>query len=456
MRTARPLIILLCTLACLAACTSQEEEKPAVDRTDPVAVVNAYLAACQDTDVKTAISLIVEGDPLREHMEEFASEVARGMTQEAMSFDSILKEFSLMPMPFPLEAGAPVSEQTAEGATVTIPATLPLDRKFVLKKDEDGLWAIDLLESVKATTGREGSFLVMQRTGGGPGGPGGDRPYDCQNHLRILARALTDYADEHDQLLPEAATWMDDIDPYLLDKSVYKCPGAPDLEYAYAYNSEAAGKHVPNDWQERREFVLLFEWGSGERNAAVPAHQMATFEPRHGDTVHFIAADTNSRVAARGETPQAIFAEEAITETCEQRLRRICRAALAFAKDNEGRLPGADTWCDDLLVYLANDPDAADVFVCPVKPEFECGFAINSEVAGKNATEMVAHRRIVLFMESDLGHWNASAPVPEAAPEGRHRARWYSGRETRLGNHIGYLNGSVGLVGQGQSMVPTY
>ncbi len=447
MRVARSGIGCLCVLWLVSPVLPQE--KPEVDRGDPAAVVRAYLQACGEGDVETAVALLAADDPLRGQVLLFAKQMREELAQGGMRFDIMLKELSFLPIGLEAGAGQPVVEPMEDGAIVTVPQTLPFDKKFRLRRDDGGLWAIDLVASIKATTGADQSFLAMRAAG-----PEEATPWECQEHLRILAQALTEYAEEHDGVLPEAATWMDEIDAYVLDRSVLQCPDAPELEFGYAYNAEVAGTELPNDWQARRGLVLVFEWGSGERNAAVSPQSLATFEPRHGDAVHFATADGNCQAASRGETPDDVFGAQWLTEICEQRLRTLCTAALEYAKDNDGMLPGADTWCDDLAAYLIGAAEGAELFVCPAAPELACGYAINVELAGKNARELVGHRRLVLFMESDVGTWNASARVPDLVAEGRHRARWT--RAADQGSHFGYLNGSVSLLTPGQRPVSTY
>jgi len=428
-----------------------QDEKPEIDRTDPTAVVSAYLKACQDTDVATAVSLMVADDPLRQVMPMMAKSMQADVERQGTDVSLIMREFSFMPMPmyrFP-EPADPV--QTEEAGVVFVKRTVPLDQKFVLRQEEDGLWLIDVVASITATTGAERSFLATQMAGRGAAGGAGPEtsPYECMEHLRTLAQAMRDYADEHGSNLPLADAWMDELMPYVLDKEVFKCPAAPELECGYAMNLEVSGMALVQDWQQRREMVLLMEWGSGERNANAFAEEMETVEPRHGEEALFVTADSNTHFALKGETPEDVFNHKHVTEICQQHMRAICKAIRDYAKDNDGFLPGADTWCDDIAPYLMEQPEGEDVFICPAAPDLPCGYALNAEIAGKNATEMIGHRRIVVLMESDVGTRNASANASEAKAGDRHRATW-TGQGPR-GSHFGYLSGSVALLATGQT-----
>ncbi|MFQ5809106.1 MAG: hypothetical protein ACE5JM_05760 [Armatimonadota bacterium] len=438
-----PTIVASCLLLFLPAALCQEE--PAVDRTDPVAVTSAYLEACANSDVDTAISLLVKDNPFSEAMRMMAAEMTRDVEREGMQMDLVLKEFSFMPVAFwrfP-ESGKPVP--TGEKGVVAVDRSIPLDQKFVLRQDDNGLWAIDLVASIKATTGQEKSFLAsqFQEMGGRGGASAATRPWECENHLRQLARAMRDFADEHDGNLPLADTWTDQLMPYVLDKEIFKCGAAPELECAYAMNLEVSGMALVQDWQQRREIVLLMEWGTGERNANAFADELENVEPRHGELTLFATADGSTHFGFKGETPGDVFYHKQVTESCQRRMRALCKAIREYAKDHDGLLPGADAWCDDLAPYLIEEPDGAEVFACPATPESPYGYAYNAEIAGKNATEMTLHRRIVILMESDAGTRNASANASEAKAPDRHRAT-YSGGAPR-GSHVGYLSGSVGL-----------
>jgi hypothetical protein len=372
------------------------------------------------------------------------------MQREGMKVDVVMAEFSFVPVGFSHfpEPAAPVA--TGEPGVVAVKRAIPLDQKFVLRQDDKGLWAIDLVGSITATTGLEKSFLAsqLQRAGGAAGGQG-MRPYECMQHLGTLARAMVDYADEHDGNLPVADTWMDDLMPYVLDREVFKCPAAPELECGYAMNLEVSGMALPTDWGQRHNMVLLFEWPADKRNASAFPDELETMEPRHGEEVLFATADGNTQSALRGETPADAFSHQETTETCLGRMRALCKAVRDYAKDHDGLLPGANTWCDDIAPYLIQHPDGNDVFVCPAVPESPCGYALNADIAGKNAKELVGHSRIVVLMESNLGTRNASASASGVTAEDRHRAGWIGQGPT--GSHFGYLDGNVMFAPSGQS-----
>lgn len=86
-------------------------------------------------------------------------------------------------------------------------------------------------------------------------------------------------------------------------------------------------------------------------------------------------------------------------------LRVLEQALLKYAKDNNGFLPNADNWCDELL---RNNPDLkTDNFKFP-KPERynlkgDCQFAFNRNLSGKRLKDIPGN--VVLLFEAD-GDWN--------------------------------------------------
>ena len=104
-------------------------------------------------------------------------------------------------------------------------------------------------------------------------------------------------------------------------------------------------------------------------------------------------------------------------------------------------LPNKDSWQDDLALYLIEEPGLVDVFRCLKAEELDYAYAINSEVAGMDATELTGHDEIVLFFESDENVANASGdPERDAATPTRHVGGW----EAQRGNQVSYLNGLSG------------
>lgn len=89
----------------------------------------------------------------------------------------------------------------------------------------------------------------------------------CLSNTKELALAALMFAADHDDKLPDADRWMDQILPYTGNEAIFKCPAAPDLEYGYAMNAALSGVGI-GAITNRVELVLFFESNLGTRNAA--------------------------------------------------------------------------------------------------------------------------------------------------------------------------------------------
>ncbi len=423
----------------------QDEAAPEIDRTDPAAVASAYITACRTGDTAGALALLHPEDPLRAALVEAAEEMGGEAEEMGFSFGRIFTEFMFVPMKMDFGVGEMNAEVAEDGtAQVTVKRTWAVDQKLIMSKAEDGTWSIKVLDSVKLTTGSESSFIQMQGRGGNPnaeGAPPQMRVYDSERRLRRLGQAFQEYAKDHDSMLPPAATWVDALQPYVLDPEVFQCPGDPEQEYGYAMNLMADEIEMPRDWNDKRKIILVFEWRGAERNATAMPDELIDMESFWPDgAIVYADASGNTRRMPQGTSLDEIAVAEQHRQKCEQNVRALTRSVLKFARENDGLLPGPDTWQDDIALYLLDETGVDDVFRCPAADEIDFAYAINSAVAGMDATEIRGHERITLFFESDLNVANASGdPLLDAAAEGRHLVE-YDGRRRNTG---GLLSGST-------------
>ena len=416
------------------------QPKADLDRTDPVAVANAYVEACRSGDLEAALALVAPDDPLRKAMAEAVEEMGGQMAEQGFTLQGFLTEFLFMPMKLDFTVQPGASQTEGDVATVHVNRSLPIDQQLLLHRTPDGTWQVQLVASIKATTGRDRSFLEMQTAGGGGGG--GPDIWSSYQRLRTLYEAFEEYARDHGNRYPPAGKWTDEIGPYVLDREAFKCPAAPDLEHGYAMNIAAGEQPIPNDWQERQKLLLLFEWPGGQRNASAMPEGLATIKSFRPDgSIAIMDATGNARSLREGMTFAQMTEAEQQSSTCYDHLRKLAAAARRYARDNGGMLPAAESWQDDLAPYLLDEPDADELCHCPAAPDLEYAYAINEEIAGKNATELTGHGTIVLFFESDLNVPQAAgSPEREAPTDGRHLDQW-SGRRQ---NHVAHLDGNVG------------
>jgi len=93
------------------------------------------------------------------------------------------------------------------------------------------------------------------------------RMQDAKN-LRDIGIALTLYTQDHDEFFPDAAHWMDELSPYLKDKTVFFDPFQPGARhYGYAFNRNCSGKSLAafaHPW----ETIAVFDSTLGTRNAS--------------------------------------------------------------------------------------------------------------------------------------------------------------------------------------------
>ncbi len=426
---------LLVTAALTAIAHTQEP--PQIDLTDPQAVAEAYVKACVDGDLETVLALIAAGDPLRQAAQVFIAEYRRDSEAEGFTLERFITEFLFMPMDLGFEYELLDTQRQDDQAKVTLRRTLGFDQTLHLVQVEDGTWRVKLLDSIKATTKSDLSLLEKQVSGGSGAGPD---VYRSRNNLRALQQAMEEYAADHGQRLPPADRWVDEIEPYLLDRSALKCPAAPDLEYGYAMNAEASEADT-TDRGALRNLLLLFEWPTGERNAIAMPDELAVAESlRPNASIACATADGNIVVLPKGMTFADVRAGEQLQSECSSHLRTLGQAAREYARDHDGLLPSADNWQDELALYLLEAGGGEEVFTCPAAAHLELAYAINRELAGKKATELTGHDRLILFFESDLNVPNAAGTIEADMPkQARHFREW----DGDPGNNIVYLSGST-------------
>ena len=411
---------------------------PEIDRTDPAAIAKAYVEACRMGDAQTALSLVHPDDPLRRTLENMVHDMGEQAMSAGTDFTRLLTEFAFVPIAVGFEAGEPVQQGDPDADTVIlVKRSWNVDQKLIMEQAADGTWSIRAVPSITATTGAESSFLVAEAAEGR--GPSSMGVGESEGRLTRLARAFSQYAAEHDGLLPPADSWCDAIQLYALDPALFECPAFPDQEYGYAMNVLADQARMPADWQERRDLILLFEWRGAERNASAMSDGLDGMESGWPDGTIVVADATGAaRRIPAGLTLAGLTGAEERRDTCWRSIDALTKATLAFARDHGGLLPGASTWHDDIAAYLLDEIGVEDPFRCPAAPELDFAYAINSKVAGMNAAEVGDLHGTVLFFESDLNVPNATGdPDTDAPPEGRHVINGYG----RLQNQASLLSG---------------
>lgn len=171
------------------------------------------------------------------------------------------------------------AETTADGR-LTLPLPTPPVR--LVMKQVEGQWKVDLLATWA---------LLPEALRAVAEGPAREqaRAEACFSNLKQLALAAIMFAVDHDNQLPSADKWTDELIPYLKNEAIPKCPAAPDLECAYALNRTVAGRPIAALTQPTEE-ILFFESNLGQRNATGTLKDLAE-PPRHQGGNNYAFAD---------------------------------------------------------------------------------------------------------------------------------------------------------------------
>lgn len=235
-----------------------------------------------------------------EEVVDAVNELFRGeMSGEAHMDDAVLEQF-LIPPPDGLREdkfkiatmvlymvtlftapGVRVVDAAGDGATITYD---PKPFTYFLKR-QDGKWKIDVLSTYNAMPTPLREMLDKINTGGG----GEAQQSSCLSNLKQIDLGMLMYTQDHDQHLPDAATWMDDIKPYLVNEQLHKCPGAPHLEYGYAMNA-ALSKRSMAEVTQPALTAIVFDSDLGTRNASGGPDAVAN-PPRHNGGNNYAYAD---------------------------------------------------------------------------------------------------------------------------------------------------------------------
>ena len=449
----RHLVALCAIVFALALCASLVTAQPAplpkpgeappkpaevvpVDMKNPAAVAAAYARACQTGNADLALQVLCGTEQEMGAMKAMFNEFKNG--PGGMTGRDFFQQFLIVPL---LAMGEyKPGEAVAKENTVTVPVTLTLkmDQKIVLKHQPDGTWRVDLNASTIATTGHPCFFLhpEMGQEAVRDGGPGGPEAAACMTNLKQLGLAVMMFAQDHDERLPSADKWTDEIMPYLKNENLLKCPTAKDLACAYALNKRIAGKslaQIPNP----AATVLIFESTKGARNYA---DAMETLDPkgRHNGGNNFVYADGHAKWVKVGQNPEAADVAGGgpppppgvdDQASCQAHLLALAQAALKYAKDHNDTLPSANKWEEELKPYV---PDAA-TFTCKNEAGLPGRYALNAKVAGKLLADIKDQETTVLFFESTSDKPSATDPMDTLDPLGRHHA----------GNYFAYVDGKV-------------
>ncbi len=392
-----------------------------VDTKDPAALATAYGLACAKADTEAALRLLAAEPQGQPKFGDVLADFPDGMGNVDPA--TFLRQFMLAPV---LGAGAQtVGKPEIDGDTARVPVTLTLtvSQTYVMRKQPDGTWKLDLPETIKTTSGTRAWYLMQQEKA---------QQAECISNLKQLGLAALMFAQDHDETFPSAEKWTDELMPYMGDPGILKCPAAGGLECAYLFNANLGGRHLA-EVANAAEVVLFFEGGDGTRNGSAKAMELGP-KARHNGGYDFAFLDGHVKWVSAKDAPKLQFVPEIAKPaerkpTCPDHLRVLADAALKYAKDHEDTLPPAKTWSDDLKAYVNDDT----VFQCVNEAGLPGGYAMNSKVAGKALAGIENPDKTVLFFETTSADRNAADPLDSLVPEGRHNG----------GNYFAYVDGHV-------------
>ncbi len=422
----RHFVALAALLLVAAACPAQE--RAAVDRTDPQAVVAAYIAALDAADAVAAAEVMAGDEGFKKAWIEVAREMNADMGVEGMTFALMLAETTFLPVGFPAGERTLQVQVDEQEATVSVTERSESVRKFVLTRDDEGRWCVDLKRSITATTGLARSFFVDDMLEAFAAAGGGEAPpFDPEmtewyrpTYLSSVAAQLVEWADDHDGLLPPAESWLDDIESRRLWPDEAEKMAGQTRQYGIALNMALAGKALPEDDQERAGLVLLFECADFDRNmVGDPETELLPVGAEQPAPLIAMASGEVLRVPF-GLTPAEAAKETKLSRKCRANVTTLCSALAAYARNHEGLLPAGETWCDDIEPYLRRLEADADVFRCPAAPELQYGYALNEALAGTDVRMIQEPHGTILLLPAEAGVRNEVRAVPATVVAGRH------------------------------------
>lgn len=115
-----------------------------------------------------------------------------------------------------------------------------------------------------------------------------------QLNLKQIAVGIIQYTQDHDEKMPDAAKWVDEIMPYVKSEAVFHDPSAPDSQkWSYAYNRTLSHQPLAAlDYPAHT--ILLFESSLGVKNAS-DTGQSVPLPGRHISGTDYVTADGHTQ-----------------------------------------------------------------------------------------------------------------------------------------------------------------
>ena len=117
---------------------------------------------------------------------------------------------------------------------------------------------------------------------------------ESRTRLRELGLGIIQYAQDHDERLPDAAHWVDEIMPYIKSTVTFHDPSAPAVQvYSYAYNPTLSHQSIAV-LESPETTVIVFESTKGVKNAS-DTGQSVPHPGRHEGGTDYLFADGHAK-----------------------------------------------------------------------------------------------------------------------------------------------------------------
>ena len=168
-----------------------------------------------------------------------------------------------------------------------------------------------------------------------------------RSNLHEIGLAIIQYEEDHNERMPDAHRWMDQIAPYRRDPNIFFDPFQPGKHrYAYAFNVNCSQKPL-SAFAAPAETVLLFDSKLGTRNAADTGQSLQVHSFLQGGLVtpgsDYCYVDGHSKFHQSTVHPSFSLegGDPVTTEAAADRavaLRQITRDLTHYLKPEQGKL----------------------------------------------------------------------------------------------------------------------
>ena len=218
------------------------------------------------------------------------------------------------------------------------------------------------------------------------------RQSSCMSNLKQLALGTIQFANEHEDHLPGAITWQEDIMPYVKNKMLFVCPDQKTI--SYAINPHVAGRKL-DDIPDKETTVLLYE---------ADEHGQPDFP--HNDGANYAFVDGHVKWLSKRDQPEDLqtsgFVPPERNYGLAQRLRIAYQASVEVVVENLYQsllqAEAAVTKCGGFLMesnlaYCGRHGQASLVVKVPTEQVGNCinalgalGFVASRQITGEDLT----------------------------------------------------------------------